>query len=385
MVLKKRALCAVLLLACLSLCACGKLLPSSYAHLQPHNQTDSAPVSTDALTASTYSELRKAVFDLVQNGVEHGKIHIYSYDGDVNADSARAILEVSREEPIGAYAVDYITHNCSLIVSYYEISVDITFRRTVQQMANVIPFPSSYNADAKDRLRRAVTNGETSLVMYFTYYLDTDFEQQVRSYYDDSPGTVIAMPKVSVSRYPESGSSQIVEITMQYPQTELSLTQMRKAIEENVAAAAVYSRYSSSDFGEAELLFKYLTERFTYSERSTETPVYSLFCEGVADSEGAAKSFRLLCDAAELPCCTVKGLYDGEEYWWNIAELDGRNVHVDPLRSLLEGRLTVLDDSQMIDYYWNSSKYPACPPPAAQEPVVQTEQDSAEQITPPAE
>ncbi len=37
--------------------------------------------------------------------------------------------EIAREDPIGAYAIDYITHDCTLIVAYYEIRIDITLAR----------------------------------------------------------------------------------------------------------------------------------------------------------------------------------------------------------------------------------------------------------------
>gem|GEM_PF-6446238 len=64
----------------------------------------------------------------MQNGVEHGVIHTSQYSGDVEEDLPAAVYEFSREDPIGAYAIDYITHDCTLIVAYYEIRIDITFR-----------------------------------------------------------------------------------------------------------------------------------------------------------------------------------------------------------------------------------------------------------------
>ena len=364
--MKRKTLLGCSLLLCLLLCACSQILPSEYVQLQPHN-TAEAPLQTDALSASTFSELKSSILSLIKTGTEHGKIRVYSYDGDIEQDLSRAVLEVTRDEPLGAYAVDYISHSCSLIVSYYEISIDVTFRRSVAQMQKIEYYSSGVSTEAKERLRRAVRTGEKSLVMHFAYYINADFKQMIRDYFDEEPQTIIAMPEVTVSQYPENGSARIVEITMDFPETAQRLAQMQKAVEENVGAAVVYSRYSASDFGRADLLLHYLTERFSYEEKDSKTPVYSLFCEGLADSEAAAKGWKLLCDAAELPCYTVKGLKSGREYWWNIVQLDGRFMHVDPLTALLTNTFATYTDAQMPDYYWNSADYPACTPvPAVQ-------------------
>ncbi len=56
--------------------------------------------------------------------MEHGVIHTSQYSGR-RGGSPQAVYEIAREDPIGAYAMNYITHDCTLIVAYYEIKVDI--------------------------------------------------------------------------------------------------------------------------------------------------------------------------------------------------------------------------------------------------------------------
>ena len=120
-------LLALLLLA--ALCGCSRLVPSSYTLVTPHNADTKTEKQSDVLTVYDYKTLKNALRTLVQNGVEHGVIHTNQYSGDVEEDLPDAVYEIAREDPIGAYAIDYITHDCTLIVAYYEIKIDITFSR----------------------------------------------------------------------------------------------------------------------------------------------------------------------------------------------------------------------------------------------------------------
>ena len=94
-----------------------------------HGKLSVAVLDATAVTLSLihiyYKSLKNALRTLVQNGVEHGVIHTSQYSGDVEEDLPAAVYEFSREDPIGAYAIDYITHDCTLIVAYYEIRIDI--------------------------------------------------------------------------------------------------------------------------------------------------------------------------------------------------------------------------------------------------------------------
>lgn len=44
---------------------------------------------------------------------------------------------------------------------------------------------------------------------------------------------------------------------------------MEKAVEESLQAASVYVRYRDTEWEKAGLLYTYLMERFTYTERET--------------------------------------------------------------------------------------------------------------------
>ena len=108
------------LLLCLCLCACARLAPPTrYVSVTPHGDPKSAGTETDEpVIAKDYASLKRAIRSFVQNGTEHGVIRVYSYPGNVEEDVPKAAYEIAREDPIGAYAIDYLTHDCSMFVSY---------------------------------------------------------------------------------------------------------------------------------------------------------------------------------------------------------------------------------------------------------------------------
>ena len=112
----KRRLAVLLAAAALALSACSAAVPSEYVQVRAHSETAEKPRS-DALTAENYAQLKSVIRSFVEGSVEHGIIRVYSYDGDVEQDLADAARAVWRDDPLGAYAVDYMSYSCSLIVS----------------------------------------------------------------------------------------------------------------------------------------------------------------------------------------------------------------------------------------------------------------------------
>ena len=135
--MKRIWFCLTAALLCLTLTACSRLVPEEYTQVSVHSDTQKAQEDPDALTAENISGLKRAIRSFVSNHIEHGVIRVYNYTGSVEDDLSSAAYEVSREDPLGAYAVDYMTHDCSLIVSFYEIHIDITFRKTLQQIDEI--------------------------------------------------------------------------------------------------------------------------------------------------------------------------------------------------------------------------------------------------------
>lgn len=362
-------------LVCLTLSGCAAWQSNDYLSITPHSGAETQTASTDAVTVENYQELKNAILSFVREGQPNGTIHVTNYDGDVEAELSEAAYEVAKLEPLGAYAVDYMTHDCARIVSYYEIHINITFRRTAQEIAAIEAVATT--EQLVTRLTKAVDNYESRLTVRMSSYQEQDIPAIVAEYCAQNPGTVMEQPTVTVSAYPESGSVRILEIDFGYTETAQALQEKAQAVEKSVAAAAEYIRYRETDRSKAELLFTYLMERFTYTAGGDDvtTPLYDALCSGVATPEGLSQAWQLISDQAGVTCYTVQGLRNGEAYTWNIVSADGYYRHLDLYRCMVEtGTLALLTDQEMGAYYWNAEAYPACEPepqePEPQEPVV---------------
>lgn len=380
----RAALVVFLALICL-LCGCSALVPSDYTVLTPHDAQASTQEQTDVLLVSNYKTLYSALRTLVQNGVEHGILHTSQYSGDVEQDLPQAAYEIAREDPAGAYVIDYITHDCTLIVSYYEIKVDITFRDVLTPLDELEYVGST--AEATRLLSRALENYDDHMTIYATYPDEPDFAALVDTYCRAHIGTHVAKPEFTVTAYPAEGRNRIVELVFTYPATKRELENMQRDVNESLRAAEIYVRYCSSETEKAALLFTYLSERFPYQQGQSATPVYSALCQGLADSESMANSWQLLCDEIGLSCQTVTGMRGGEQYSWNIVTLDDARCHVDVLRDLLEGgALTPRYDEELLgEYYWDQQSVDPCPAPLLEDEPESSEPTAPTEPTEPTE
>ena len=87
---------------------CASLISREYTTVTPYVEQHTVEENEEALVAENYLSLKNAILSFVEDGMEHGVIRVYDYDGDVEADLAAATYEVSRADPLGAYAVDFL-------------------------------------------------------------------------------------------------------------------------------------------------------------------------------------------------------------------------------------------------------------------------------------
>ena len=374
----KRVLTAILALALtLGLGGCASMLDHNYTVVQPH---DDGPASDgDVITAENYQQLEDAVLYFIDQGMSYGVVHLSNYTperGDAEADVDAACLYAVQEYPLGAYAVSYIRPQTSYIVSYYEVSVYISYRRTQDQMKSIVSVTgtSAIREELRDTLR--AFGAEAALrVTYFNE--DEEFIRElVRQAYYDTPEAALGMPEVAVSIYPglpegeetAPGGVRIVEIQLSYPE-DPELLQRKK---ERLAArlSSIGSRLEvDGDQEGIRTLFDLLRDTAQYSLQDSEghkaNTAYSALVEGRADSEGMALACQLLCQYTGIECTVVSGTLDGAGWYWNIVTLDdGESRHVDATRA--DG--FALQDAEMVEqgYQWNREEFPSCglQPPA---------------------
>ena len=122
------------------LSGCSVFLEKEYLSISPHLEQRTEVSDESWLEADNFIGLKNALIHLIRNGVAQGIIRCYgSYPGDLSRDLPRAIYEVMKEEPIGAYAVEYIPYEAPVhFPAYYEMRISITYSRTPEQLAGIV-------------------------------------------------------------------------------------------------------------------------------------------------------------------------------------------------------------------------------------------------------
>ena len=348
----------ILLVSMLLLLTGCSLVADEYTASRPH-ESGMQTTMPDAVVVKDPAALKEAILRFIKAGKEEGSIRTVDYVGNVEEDLVRAVYEATRMTPVGAYAVDYLNHNCVKILSYYEITLSITYRRSARDIAAI---QQAYTPEQlRGQVERSLRTYDDHLAMQVTEAQDYDIEALVRNYCLEDPAHMVEIPQVEVSVFPETGRERIVAVDLRYENSYEQLLEKSEAVLKSVNAAAEYIRYRDTDRDKTELLYTYLTERFNYTEGKTSASVWSALCDGVSDPYGLAQAFRLICEKAGVACYTVTGLKDGEDYVWNIVSDDGDHRHVDIAECIAQDSgLRRRTDWDMDRYYWNAQLYPAC-------------------------
>lgn len=347
-----RRVLALTLAAILLLSGCSAMLERDYQVAVPHEEQEAAEEDPSILRAENYQGLVSAVLHFVSEGMTEGKVRLYKYTGDVESDLSAACAEVAEEDPLGAYALEGIEYEYSRIVSYYECSLTFHYRRTAAQIASVQAVTGQ--SGIRDAVRQALSEYRSEVVLRLSsYYAETDtLQDAVRQAYRELGLSALGRPEVTVTLYPESGVQRIAEITFEYDKTKAELLREKQAVQE--AAEALVDQLPNSDEEKAWLLAQAIS-----CGENGEDSAYAALVEGTASHLGAAMTYQGLCQLAGIPCQIVSGTRDGKGRYWNIVELDGVFRHVDVYAK--EGRDTFLHtDSQMTNYNWDTTAYPAC-------------------------
>lgn len=130
--MKKRIL-ALLLPCALLFSGCASMLERSYVSSASHMDYS---VTEDAsiLRAETYQGLVNSILYFVNAHENAGTIRLYNYTGDVETDLANACDEVLYEDPLGAYAARSIRYDSTRILTYYEVSLRITYSQSAESV-----------------------------------------------------------------------------------------------------------------------------------------------------------------------------------------------------------------------------------------------------------
>ncbi len=354
----KKSILALFLAGMIALSGCSTMLERDYFVSHTYDPVSSAGTGGSALRAENYQDLLSAVLYMVARGEENGVVALYNYNAkNVEDHLTRACLEVVQEDPLGSYAVDYIKHDYSLIVSYYEVHLQIAYRRPPEQIASIVSVTGS--SALRQELRRALVNFNPSTVLRVSYFTEDEnyIRDLVEQAYYDAPSAALGKPEVTVSLYPDSGYQRIVEIGLTFPEAPEVLLQRSQELKQHVADTIPKI---TTHMQLREIL---MNNCYVIGDAQKNT-AYDALLNKESNHEGLALAYQLLCDQAGLPCMVVRGERNGEPHFWNIIQIRQEYRHVD-----LSAGLFSLTDEELIAagaYTWDPAVYPTTANPSTE-------------------
>ena len=349
---------ALMLAVCLLLSGCGSWMDGSYSSVKPHTQRPNQIVG-DTAAVENYEQLRQMLSELVENGGETLVLNVAKMEQDtVDADMEKAIRYMTQVHPIGAYAVDTMEYELGTNAGQPSLAVTVSYNQNRAELRNLNLVDGM--DEAKERVAEALEQCEAKVVMRVNHYRALDFELYVRDYMEANPHSVMEMPQVTVSTYPETGVYRVVEIVFIYQTGRDDLKNMQTRVRPLFTSAELYVSGNSSAYDKYAMLYAFLMERHEYQYDTSITPAYSLLIHGVGDSRAFATVYAAMCHRAGLECRVVSGTGNGESLFWNIIRIDGKYHHLDLLDCNRSGVFGVRGDEEMIGYVWDYSAYPEC-------------------------
>lgn len=360
--MNKRIL-AVGLIFIMLLSGCS-LLNRSYSSETPHNQVSKEEKNSMVLQAGSYDKLVSAILSLVSEGKESGTIRLYDYSGDPAHDLEKACLEIEQNDPLGAYAVDYIKRNIIAVMSYYEVEIErIVYKKSREQIAAVVSVTG--DAGLLGELRDAMDQFQEDIALRFSSFNKDMTKEQIaaiatKAYYD-VPESAFGKPGVNVMFYPEEaeGPRRLVEIMLEYPEAANVLIKKQQKLLKRCDELVTLSE-NATDLEKIEELSAIIKEHVqrTPDSAAQYATTYSALVDGEANAEGLALGAALLLQKMKVQFRVVQGSYYGKAHFWNIVQVNGKWQHLD--LSLDQPKLKGYSAMRSLGYSWDE-RVLACP------------------------
>lgn len=367
--MKKLLILVWIAAALLGLTACNGWIKNDYLSVTPHVEqplpSSQAPEEEPLPVATNRNELRGTVLGFIRDWTEHGKILVEHYDGDINADLAETIQYATREDPIGAYAVDFADAELFGSEESGSIEISIVFRRSAAEIDSIVTVNG--NNSAYSKIQNVLVNYDTALTLRIRNYRETDFAAYISEYCLEHPDQVLAVPDFSAEIYPDEGETRILELHFSYPDTKDEMRLKQNSVNTILSSASSYISSGKDEYEKVVLLYRFLCGRFDYTvaEEEPTMPAYNLLCDGLAHSRSFSSVFFAECSNANIQCLLVSGTRGGKACYWNMVRLNEQYYYVDLMRSieLGEKEIRLLSTEEMLElgYVWDSASYPATP------------------------
>lgn len=200
---------------CLLLTGCASLLERDYSTVAPHVSKFWESEAAGTLRAESYQDVVNDLLILIGQHTESATLRLYNFEDELSVSQTleQATNEVKQETAMGAYAVEFITFTSQAQRGYYEAPVQISYRRTAQQIQAVVNATST--EAVYSLLSTAVSEGRTELAVRIGYWREDDQArvEETMARLREELGLTQA-PEWSVYYYPAQGEVGLVEFAL---------------------------------------------------------------------------------------------------------------------------------------------------------------------------
>lgn len=222
----------------LSMClltGCASLLEREYSAVEPHSSKFWEREAAGTLRAENYQDIVNDLLILIGQHTETAMLRLYNMEGDITVTDTleRATVEVQQETPMGAYAVEYITTSSQAQRGYYEVELQIGYRRTAEQIQAVVNTTSP--EALYSLLETALDEEKTELAVRIGYWGlngQNQVEEAVTRIREDRG--LQETPLWQVIYYPQEGPVGLVEVLLEGGEMPETLPEGEEAAEGDV-------------------------------------------------------------------------------------------------------------------------------------------------------
>ncbi|MBQ9492832.1 MAG: hypothetical protein IJR54_03750 [Oscillibacter sp.] len=209
------------LCVCVLLSGCS-LLERQYVTVEPHSGKFWESEAAGTLRAENYQDIVNDLLLLIGQHRETATLRLYHFDNDVTiADRLeQATMEIQQQTPLGSYAVSYIASVSQAQRGYYEIKLQIGYRRTAEELQAIV---SATSPEAVyTLLRNALDRQQKELAVRIGYWGpggETQVEDaKARLREDEGLSAFPDWPETFY--YPEQGPVGLLEFRLDLPEPE---------------------------------------------------------------------------------------------------------------------------------------------------------------------
>lgn len=357
---KKLSLLIILIITTFMLTGCSALFFDTYYSEEDFQGNQSIDLDSDVQMVHSYAELRRLVFNLMNNHEESIALRFAGYSGNVVSDIASVCNAVKTENAYGAYCVDYVSYDLTQIVSYYEATINISYQYTAEELAQLKTTNNHENFSvllADELTQKAsevlvkVNNGTSDHGTVVEL-----IEKTIREH----PLSMSYFPEFSVRIFSGNSSQKIYAINIVYNENmdnDKRVDELRDSIQMLTATLD-----GENDALKLISIAERMKGEFSFDVTAGNT-AYDALIEKLANSEGVASAFKALCDQIGVECLIVDGKLDREEHFWNIVKVENQYYHFDMSALNEQSAMASLfrsDTDQQVNYWWDQSIYPDC-------------------------